>query len=202
MGTKLIEPSTLGLLLYIQRGCVDDDTEELLKNYLFELDIFEDGKLIHEKLEERGLIEYIKGRKSDPPHKKVRLTTKAQDILKNVLSKPRHKLTSYFYDTLKTAYEKIGAEKTHIKGGDKILGYISDFLHSRPTDYDERMITAVIEAYTGQFENDLKYLRRMDNLIFKPSNVYSTKFNVDSCPLHEFINNNTELIKSYYARIL
>lgn len=199
---KLINPSTLGLLCYVQRGCVDEATEELIKKYLYDLDLLESGRRIHEILEEDGLIEYIKGRKSDPPHKKVRLTKKAQDILKNVFTKPRHRLTEYFHSTLKSAYERIGAEKTHIKGGDKILGYISDFLHSRVTDYDERMVKAVIEAYVSQFEDDIKYLRRMDTLIFKPTNVYSTKFNVDSCPLHEFINNNSDLIKSYYARVL
>lgn len=204
MGKTILEkhnigPGTLGLLCFINIGCASEYHENILKNWLFDPNT-ESGQTPYEILENYGFVEKIKGKKTDPDYKKVRLSDKGKEVLDQMFQKPQNPMSEFFLQTLKESYEKLGADKSYIKGGQKILKYISDFLYSRPTEYDETMIKAVIYAYTSQFESDLKYLRKMDTLIFKPQNVYSTKFNVESSPLHEFIQNNIELIRTYYGK--
>lgn len=194
-----VNPSTLGLLIFIKNGCIDTYSENILKSYLYEF-LLEDGRTPVQILEEAGFVKYIQGKKSDPLYKKIRLSDKGNEIVNNMFTKPLNPLSEYMMEYTKKSYEKIGADKTYIKGGNKLLNYISDFLYSRPSEYNEKMIEAVIDAYISEFEYDKKYLNRMDTLFFKPPNVYSTRWSTDNCPLCNFIDNNKELIKSHYGK--
>ena len=98
----------------------------------------------------------------------------------------------------KQEYQRIGADKAYISGGGKLLHYISEFLYSRPSEYNERMVQAVLRAYTDSFQHDQKYLNKMSTLFFKPTNAYATKFTVEDSPICKFIDQNTDNIKYYY----
>ena len=122
-------------------------------------------------------------------------------ILKEMNQKSQHELSEYMLDYTTQQYQRIGADKSYLKSGGKILHYISEFLNSRPSEYTERMIRAVIMAYVESFDHDYKYLNKMSTLFFKPANVYNTKFNVDESPLHNFINMNKDKVKHYYTKV-
>lgn len=195
-----INPSTLGLLIFIKNGCIDSYSENILQSYLYEFRL-DDGRTPIQLLEEAELVHYIKsGKKSDPPYKRLRLSEKGTDVVNRMFDKPLHHLTEFTLNYIKDSYLKIGADKSYIKGGNKILNYISEFLHSRPSEYSEKMIVAVIDAYISQFESDKKYLNKMDTLFFKPPNAFSTRWSAENCPLCNFIDNNIDLIKVYYGK--
>lgn len=195
-----ITPFLLGILTYIKINSSKDlFIQEVIREYVFD-HINTSGKKTHSILEEMDLVKYIKGTKKSEPWETIRLSEKGERILKEMYHKEQNPLAEYMLECTKKEYERIGADKTYIKGGDKILYYISEFLDSRPTPYTEKMIQAVLRAYSSQFEYDKKYLLKMQNLYFKSTNVYATKFSVEDCPLHDFINREQNLIKTIYKK--
>ena len=167
----------------------------LTEYYLYEYEL-NDGVKPYEKLEETGLITHVSGKK--PMIQRLRLTKVAKEVLKEFSRPPLHPLAEFTLDYTRKAYEKLGAKKEYIVGGQKILGYISGFLDSRPSEYTEKMIIAVIDAYISQFEYDQKYLHSMKYLFFKPQNAYATKYNDDDSPLAQFVLRNQDIIKNKF----
>ena len=195
-----ISPVALGLLQYIRLNSQKDEyIRGIVKSYLFDFET-DSGKNPKDILEEAGYIKYIQGPKSRP-WENIRLSDLGEKILKEMNQKPLHFLSEYMLEYTRKEYERIGADKIYIQGGGKILNYISEFLYSRPSEYTEKMIRAVITAYIESFDHDYKYLNKMSTLFFKPTNVYNTKFNVDESPLHNFINMNKDKIKHYYTKV-
>ena len=195
-----VSPVALGLLQYIRLNSQKDEyIRGIVKSYLFDFET-DSGKNPKDILEEAGYIKYIHGPKSRP-WENIRLSDLGEKILKEMNQKPLHFLSEYMLEYTRKEYERIGADKIYIQGGGKILNYISEFLYSRPSEYTEKMIRAVITAYIESFDHDYKYLNKMSTLFFKPTNVYNTKFNVDESPLHNFINMNKDKIKHYYTKV-
>ena len=195
-----INPSTLGLLIYLKLNTGDEYVSDIIRTYLFEYTT-ESGKLPCDILEEAGYIKYTKTGAKSRPWERIRLSELGEKILKEMNQKSQHELSEYMLDYTTQQYQRIGADKSYLKSGGKILHYISEFLNSRPSEYTERMIRAVIMAYVESFDHDYKYLNKMSTLFFKPANVYNTKFNVDESPLHNFINMNKDKVKHYYTKV-
>lgn len=193
-----ISPVALGLLQYIRLNSQKDEyIRSIVKSYLFDFET-DSGKNPKDILEEAGYIKYIQGPKSRP-WENIRLSDLGEKILKEMNQKPLHSLSEYMLEYTRKEYERIGADKTYLKSGGKILNYISEFLYSRPSEYNEKMVQAVILAYISEFEyGDKKYLLKMENLFFRPANVYQTKFNVDESPLHNFVTNHLDKVKYQY----
>lgn len=194
-----INPSTLGLLHFVKLNTGKEGyILDIIRQYLFEF-ATESGRKPHEILEEAGYIKYIKTGKKDPFYR-VRLSDKGERILKEMNRKPHHDLAEFMLNYIKKQYERIGADKKYISGGDKLLHYISEWLEAKE-GYTEPMIKAVVNAYISQYEYDKTYLNSMSNLIFKPVNAYATKFTPDDSPLWKFTTNNQSLIKHHYKLI-
>lgn len=194
-----ITPSALGLLLFVKYQQSAEYNKHIVVSHMYDFTT-SSGERIADVLEGMGLIHYIKGKKSQPEWEKVRLTELGERILKEMVQKPQHPLTEYMYNTIKNQYERIGAEKKYIVGGKKILHYISEFLYHKDT-YTEKMIDAVIYTYAEEFSYDRKYLNKMDTLIYKPGNVYATKWVPEDCPLEKFIDSNIDKIKHNYKKL-
>lgn len=195
-----ISPSTLGLLVFLKLNTGSEYVRGIIKQYLYDFET-ESGRKPLEILDEAGYIKMLKTGPKTRPWESVRLSEKGEKILKEMNQKPLHDLAEYTLDYVRKEYERIGAGKEYIKSGGKILHYISEFLNSRPSEYTEKMIRAVILAYVESFDHDYKYLNKMSTLFFKPTNVYNTKFNVDESPLHNFINMNKDKVKYYYTKV-
>ena len=195
-----ISPTVLGLLQFIRLNTGDEYVSDIIRTYLFEYTT-ESGKNPCDILDEAGYIKYTKTGAKSRPWERVRLSELGEKILKEMNQKSQHELSEYMLDYTTQQYQRIGADKSYLKSGGKILHYISEFLNSRTSEYTERMIRAVIMAYVESFDHDYKYLNKMSTLFFKPANVYNTKFNVDESPLHNFINMNKDKVKYYYTKV-
>jgi DNA-binding MarR family transcriptional regulator len=191
-----ITPPLLGMLFFLKLNSTSIEyIRDNIEAYLFEE---KDGKKAIDILDELGYVKYIKTGKNDPVVR-VRLSEKGETILKELNQKPMHPLSEFTLNYTKKEYERVGAKKEYISGGGKLLNYISEFLYSRPSEYNEGMIKAVISAYCDSFQDsDMKYINKMATLFFKPSNVYTTKFTVEESPICKFVDSNRDLIKYYY----
>lgn len=195
-----INPSTLGLLIYISLNRSNEYIHNIIRQYIFEFTT-DSGRKPVDILEEAGYIKFVQGAKSRP-WENIRLSDKGKQILKEMNEKDIHPLSQYTLDYVKKEYERIGADKKYIQGGGKLLHYISEFLYSRPVDYTERMVRAVITCYCDSFQEEgLKYLNKMGTLFFKPANAYATKFTVEESPICKFIEVNSDKIKYYYKKV-
>ena len=195
-----ISPTVLGLLQFIRLNTGSEYIHNIVRQYVFEFET-DSGRKPLEILEEAGYVKFLKTGPKSRPWESVRLSELGEKILKEMNQKSQHELSEYMLDYTTQQYQRIGADKIYIQGGGKVLNYISEFLYSRPSEYTERMIRAVILAYIHSFEENYKYLNKMSTLFFKPTNVYNTKFNVDECPLHNFINLNKDKVKYYYSKV-
>lgn len=66
----------------------------------------------------------------------------------------------------------------------KGLKYFSQFLAQ--TNFTDDQIKNAVDLYLGNV-SDLKYVRPLDKLVFKPDNVYSTKFKLEESKLAELL---------------
>ena len=190
-----INPSTLGLLIYLKLNTGDEYVSDIIRTYLFEYTT-ESGKLPCDILEEAGYIKYIKTGAKSRPWENIRLSELGEKILKEMNQKSQHELSEYMLDYTTQQYQRIGAEK-HISGGGKLLFYISEFLYYKDS-YTKEMIKAVVYSYVSQFEYDHKYLNQMKTLFFKPINAYTTKWTPEESPICNFISKNQDIIKYNY----
>lgn len=192
-----IAPPTLGVLQFIGLNTGKDGyILDIIKAFVFEYET-DSGKKAIEILEEADLIKYIKTGRKDPWYR-IRLSKKGESILREMTQKPLHDLAQITLDFLEQEYRRVGAENL-ISGGSKLLFYISEFLYDKQK-YTEEMMKAVIRAYVGTFEYDKTYMNAMKTLFFKPTNVYATKWDSESCPLSAFILKNDSLIKYTYKQ--
>lgn len=194
-----INPSTLGLLIYLKLNTGDEYVSDIIRTYLFEYTT-ESGKLPCDILEEAGYIKYIKTGAKSRPWERIRLSDKGEQIIKDMFQRPIHPLAEFTLEYVTEQYKKIGALK-HISGGGKLLFYISEFLYYKDS-YTEDMIKAVIYSYVMQFEYEQKYLNQMKTLFFKPTNAYATKWTPEECPICNFIDRNQDTIKYNYKLLL
>ena len=197
-----INPSKLGLLLYIKLNSQKNEfIQNIIKEYCYDFET-ESGESVIDILVKSDLIKFTKTVIKSRPWESVRLSDKGEKILKSLSEKPINDLAQYTMDYVKSEYQRIGADKKYISGGDKLLFYISEFLDSRTVQYDERMIKAVITSYCDSFPNgDLKYLNKMSNLFYKPVNAYSTKFSVEDSPICKYIESSQDNIRYYYKKL-
>ena len=196
-----ITPETLGLLLFIKLNTSSTDyVRDIIKEYLFEFTIPDTEFNFAQIFEQKGWIKYVKTGRKDPWHR-IRLSDKGEQILKDLNNKPKHELADFMLEYIKSEYKRIGADNNYIKGGDKLLNYISEFLYHKAV-YTEKMIKAVITSYVEQYQYDKKYLSKMDNLIFKPSNAYATKWTKEDSPLCIFIDANQDKIRYNFTRLI
>ena len=193
-----LTPNTLGLLMFIKLNSLGQEyIHKVLQERLYDIEL-PDGRNPIEILEELDYVKYITTGRKDPIFR-LRLSSKGEDVLKELNQKPLHELAQMTLDYTRDEYKRIGADKM-VKGGGKLLNYISEFLFHKE-HYNEKMIKAVVKSYVTQFEYDQKYLNNMGTLFFKPTNAYATKWTPEDSPIISFIDKNQETIKYTYSKL-
>ena len=193
-----LTPNTLGLLMFIKLNSLGQEyIHKVLQERLYDIEL-PDGRNPIEILEELDYVKYITTGRKDPIFR-LRLSSKGEDVLKELNRKPLHDLAQMTLDYTRDEYKRIGADKM-VKGGGKLLNYISEFLFHKE-HYNEKMIKAVVKSYVTQFEYDQKYLNNMGTLFFKPTNAYATKWTPEDSPIISFIDKNQETIKYTYSKL-
>ena len=196
-----ITPDTLGLLMFLKLNSSPTPyVSNIIKEYVFDFKIPDStDKCFADVFEHLGWTKYIKTGKKDLWYR-IRLSKEGEEILKSLNNKPTHELAQFTLDYTKSEYLRVDA-KSLVKTGDKLLHYISEWLHFKE-NYTERMIKAVISTYINQFDYDKTYMNNMGTLFFKPSNVYTTKWNCEDSPICNFIEKNKDNIKQVYNRLV
>lgn len=193
-----LTPNTLGLLMFIKLNSLGQEyIHKVLQERLYDIEL-PDGRNPIEILEELDYVKYVTTGRKDPIFR-LRLSSKGEDVLKELNRKPLHDLAQMTLDYTREEYQRIGADKM-VKGGGKLLNYISEFLFHKE-HYNEKMIKAVIKSYINQFEYDQKYLNNMGTLFFKPTNAYATKWTPEDSPIISFIDKNQDTIKYTYSKL-
>lgn len=194
-----INPTILGCLMFIKLNSSGNEyITEIIKSKIFEFPLEGEFENPAKLLEDRGFIKYVKSGRKDPWYR-IRLSDKGEKILKEMNQKPQHELAEYMLDYITEEYKRVGADNL-VRGGDKLLSRVSDFLYHKE-GYTQRMIRAVVKAYVNQFEYDRTYMNNMETLIFKPTNVYATKWIPDDSPLCKFIDKSQDKIKYEYKNV-
>lgn len=195
-----ITPDSLGMLMFVKLNSSPSQyITDVIETYMYNPDLLESGIMYADMLEKEGLIKYIKTGRKDPWYR-VRLSEKGEQLLKDLGKKPEHPLAQFMLDTIIHEYTLVEAQDK-VKKGPKLLYYISEFLYLKES-YTEKMIQAVVKAYCESFDYEQrKFMNNMGTLLFKPTNVYATKWTAEDSPLCTFIDKSQEKIKQTY-RIL
>jgi len=133
-----------------------------------------------------GLVTFIKGRKSDPRWKKLRLSKEGKELIKKFTEEPITKEAEEAFSFLSGMYKEFGQEDKVVYPS-KTKEYLQSFMNE--TGYDLRHIKAAIREYFEK-NDDKNFLLSSKNLIFKPENAYAQKFKLKDSPLWGFIQVN------------
>jgi hypothetical protein len=146
-------------------------------------------------LEEEGLVEYIKGKKSDSQYKKMRLTSKGESILDDISTAGVLEEDVTMYNWLAKVYKKEGKELGNMAKGKRMLAQFRA----------ESGITKNHLAYLcKEFLNDeeaYKWSQKLEYLFFKAPSAYSTRFDLGESKLYQYYLKNKELFDNKFKRI-
>ena len=134
----------------------------------------EDGELV---LVKEGFIEKMK---------KVgfKVTKKATTLLRDIEIAEVTDSSKEGYASLIKLYESVG-RKDKVGNKKRGLRYFSTFLAT--TDFPSDKIYEAVNEYLN--DNEHQYTRKLDELVYKPSNVYATKFKLEDSKLYTIVNN-------------
>lgn len=187
---RLNEPLMLPLLLVLKHASKKDVSEVIPKVMLTD-----DPKDL-DWLVDEGYIKYIKGKKEDNLLQKLRLDTKGKLFL-NALQDPEVlEEDMQFCNWLITVYKDKG--KT-IKSGKKLLSLIAWFRES--TQIDKNKLAYLLKCFIQeQEETDFKYSHDINNVFWKPTNLFQTRPILEDSRLYSFYISNKEKMDKEFEK--
>ena len=148
------------------------------------------------KLENQGFIKYINGSKKDAPSQLVRLTSKGIDILDTIQIPNINQDDLDIADWVKSIYEKSQKEIGNLKN---LKSHVALFrTHS---GIERNCLAFLIKSFINDEEN-FKYSQRADYLIWKPENLFQTKFSLDASKLYQYYNKRKEWFDDKFKNIV
>ena len=180
---KAVEVEDLILLA----ACRQNKTESLGK---FIEDKFGKGKLWF--LEQKGYIEYIKGKKSDTEFDRVRISSKGQDLLDAVETPEVTPEDLRLYEWLESIYKDSGRVVGNRK---KTKLYISLF---RTQSQIDRNRLAFLCSTFIEDSSEMEYSIKLELLFFKPANVFTTRFDLEESRLWKYYLKNQEFFDEQF----
>lgn len=176
--------------LILLSACRQNRTEEL-------------GSIIEERfgkqklwiLEQKGFIEYIKGKKGQSDYDKVRITTKGQDFLDDVETPGVTDDDLKLYEWLEAEYKSSGRIIGNRK---KTKLYISLFrAHSQ---IDRNRLAFLCDMFL-QDDEKMKYSQKLEFMFFKPANVFTTRFDLEESRLYKYYLENKEAFDKEFEKL-
>lgn len=150
------------------------------------------GILFKEEYEEPlelGYLTLIKGKKSDSENLKLRLSDRGKEFLDNLEEAEILKEDSVVFEWLCDIYKKLGKE---IGSKKKTLSYIKDFRIK--SGIEKNRLINLCSTFVGD-ENQMEYSNILQNVFFKPSNLYSTRFDLEDSRLWKYYLKHEEAFK-------
>jgi hypothetical protein len=153
-----------------------EDLSETLKKFKKEL----------QKAEKKGFVKINKTPKSKSIYHRYRLSKKGSDLYKSIQLKDVEpediSLCDYLSDLWISYDLKVGNKSKCVK-------YLAQFFAE--TGFSRRAVFNAVRDYylEDMYRADkMKYVPKLDNFIWKPSNVYSNKFKLEESRLYEYIS--------------
>lgn len=186
---KLPNPLTLPLLLVLKQAAKKDVTKEIANLVISDEDIG--------ILEKNGYIKYIKGKKTDSLIEKMRLDKKGTQFLNELDEPDVEEQDKIFANWLIGVYKNKG--KT-IKSGKKLLKLIAWF--RQKTNIEKNKLAHLIKSFLDkQEETDFMYSHDVNNIFWKPTNLFQTKPSLDDSRLYSFYISNKEKFDKIFEKL-
>lgn len=171
---KLPEPLILPLLLVLKQASKKDVSKEL-QQLTYNNDILK-------KIESLGYIKYIKGNKSDTIFNKMRLDKKGTQFLRELDEPDVLEEDIQFSTWLINLYKSKGKA---VKSSKKLQRLIAWFRET--TGIDKNKLGYLLKCFIAEQEKyDFEYSHDVNNVFWKPSNLFQTKPNLEDSRLYLF----------------
>lgn len=149
-----------------------------------------------EKFENLKLISFIKGTKKASKESLMRLSPKGSKILEDVQVAGVNQDDLDVADWIKGIYKSSDKEVGNFKN---LKLHISFF---RSNSGIERNHLAFLMKSFINDEDNFKYSQRADYLIWKPENVFQTKFSLDSSKLYQYYLKRKDYFDDKFNKII
>lgn len=143
----------------------------------------------YELLLDEGYLTLIRGKKSDSENLKLRLGDRGKEFLDNLEEAETLEEDSVVFEWLCDIYKKLGKE---IGSKKKTLSYIKDFRVK--SGIDKNRLINLCSTFVGD-ENQMEYSNILQNVFFKPTNVYTTRFSLEDSRLWKYYLKHEEAFK-------
>jgi len=165
------------LILQCCKQMKTEDVSTHLANIDCENNSVEDTLLI---LEDKGFVQFIKGKSKDNFFQKARLSAKGTELMDLIETPFIIPEDVVVWDWLSRHYEKEGKEVGNTKKG-KI--WLASFRAN--SGIAKNHLVTLCLAFTKD-EAQMEYSKRLDYVFFKPDNVFTTRFELDSSKLWRY----------------
>lgn len=146
-------------------------------------------------LEQKGFIEYIKGKKGQSDFDKVRITSKGQDFLDDVETPGVTNDDLKLYEWLELEYKSSGRIIGNRK---KTKLYISLFrVHSQ---IDRNRLAFLCDTFLRD-DDKMKYSQKLEYMFFKPPNVFTSRFDIEESRLYKYYLQHKEAFDKEFEKL-
>ena len=135
-------------------------------------------------------------KKADHDYTRLRLSKKGKMVFRNAQIIDYTAADEALLTTLSGVYE--GVEKP-IGNDERVKQLIAWFRVE--TQYSRKMLYFAIIFFIGKHEDEkkTKYIPSLENLLWKPNNVFASKWSLADSRLYQFINENKQELNAYTA---
>lgn len=148
-----------------------------------------------EKFEKFDLVKYVSGTKKDSKFKLMRLSDKGSKILEEIQIPQINQDDLDVADWIKSIYTKSSKEIGNFKN---LKLHIA--LFRSHSGIERNCLAKLIQVFINDEEN-FKYSQRADYLIWKPENLFQTKFSLDSSKLYQYYLKRKEFFDAAFLKL-
>lgn len=177
------------LMLQMCKQSKFEDLSEEIKNIETEFK----GTL--DSLIESDYISFIKGDKKDSTYQKVRTTKKGNQLLENIETPEISEDDLIMFDWLCGVYT---SEDKMIGNKKKTKSHIANFRVQSGIERNE--LANLLTMFINDEEN-MMYNQKLENMLWKSTNVYATKFELDESRLWQYYLKHKEVIDLQFKSI-
>lgn len=182
-----INPMMLPLLLVLKQAGKKDVSESVAQL------IFDDEEL--EKLVNTDYIKYIKGGKNDNELQRMRLSKKGTEYLNNLDEPEVLEEDIKIFNWLSDIYVKMGKE---IGNGKKTQRHIASFREK--SGIEKNQLALLCNTFIND-ESQTEWSFKLEFLLWKPTNLFQTKFNLDDSRLYKYYLKRKEFFDREFKKL-
>lgn len=133
-------------------------------------------------------------RKKDHEYTRLRLSKKGNNVFKNAQIVDYTEADELLFASLDQLYHKMDKPVGNDKQVKKLLAWFRV-----ENQYSRKMIFHAIKYFLMKYEEEgkAKYIPTLENLLWKPTNVFASKWDMANSRLYQFINENKKELNAY-----